>query len=100
HEVDGSLDYAPQSVVADEHVVRFLVEHEPGAARERVECGLRHRKQLELAVAVGQKTPHEVRQPVLQRVVECVEDTRIVYRARTTREQPLRVVASVGAEML
>ena len=50
--------------LADEHVMRFLGQHEAARARERIEARLGKRAELILAVAVGEEREHEERQPV------------------------------------
>ena len=85
--------------LADEHVVRFLRQHEARRARERIERALRQRQQLGLAVAVGEHREHEEVEPVLDRLVEGVEDARLVAVAALPREQLLGFVAAVAAEI-
>ena len=59
HRLAGALDDARHAGLADEHVVRFLGQHEAAGARQRVEAGLRQRRELHLAVAVGEEGEHE-----------------------------------------
>ena len=54
HRLAGALDDAGDAGLADEHVVRFLGQHEAAGARQRIEAGLRQRLELHLAVAVGE----------------------------------------------
>ena len=58
HRLAGALDGAPDAGLADEHVVRFLGEHEAAGARERIEARLREALELHLAVAVGEEREH------------------------------------------
>ena len=64
HQFDRALDDATDAGGADEHVVRFLLQHEVARARQRVERTLPQRRELELAVAVGEVGEEEERQPV------------------------------------
>src|SRR5580658_1647626 len=85
--------------VADEHVMRFLGQHELAAAREWIETALGEALQLELAVAVGEIREHEEGEPVADRLVEGAEDARLVGIARMARQQLLRLLAPVAAEI-
>src|SRR6185295_12391217 len=66
---------------------------------QRVERALRERQQLRFAVAVGEHREHEEVEPVLDRLVEGVEDARLVAVAALAREQLLGLVAAVAAEV-
>ena len=85
--------------LADEHVMRFLGQHEARRPRQRIEGALRQRQQLRLAVAVGEHREHEEVEPVLDRLVEGVEDPRLVAVAALAREELLGFVAAVAAEV-
>ncbi len=61
HHFAGSLQHARHPRFADEHVMRFLREHELGGAREGIEARLGEGLQLELAVAIGEVREHEER---------------------------------------
>src|SRR5712691_9330687 len=97
------LERAPydpaEAGLADEHVVGFLGQHETAGAGERVERGFGKTLQLELAVAVGEIAEAEERQPVLDRLVECAEDARLVDVAGVAREELLGPLAAVAAEV-
>ena len=60
---------------------------------------LRQRHQLRLAVAIGEHREHEEVEPVLDRLVEGVEDPRLVVVAAPPLEQLLGLVAAVAAEV-
>ena len=85
--------------VADEHVVRFLGQHEAAGARQRIERALGEALELELAVAVGEVGEHEEGEPILDRLVEGREDARLVGVAGMARQQLLRLLAPVAAEI-
>src|SRR6185369_3213427 len=53
----------------------------------------------ELSVAVGEVREHEERQPIGRRLVERLEDARIVGLAAAPLEQRLRLLAAVAAEV-
>ena len=99
HRVAGALHDAADAGLADEHVVRFLGQHEAAGARERIEAGLRQRVQLHLAVAVGEVGEHEERQPVGRRLVERAEHARRIGRAGAAAQQLVRLLAAVAAEI-
>ena len=60
---------------------------------------LGERQQLRLAVAVGEHREHEEVEPVLDRLVERVEDARLVLVPAAPLEQLLGLVAPVAAEV-
>ena len=99
HQLAGPLEDARDAGLADEHVVRFLGQHEPRRARQRIERALRQRQQLRLAVAVGEHREHEEVEPVVDRLVERLEDARLVAVAALALEQLLGFVAAVAAEV-
>ena len=86
HHLRGPLQDARDPRLADEHVMRFLGQHEARGSRQRVERALRQRAELELAVAVGEKCEHEKSEPVRRPFVERAEDSRIVAIARAPLE--------------
>ena len=99
HQLGAALHDAVHAGFADEEMVRLLGEHEAGRARERVESRLRQGGQLILAVAVGEHGEHEEAQPVVDRLVEGIEDARLVARAASPLEQLVRFLAAVAAEV-
>ena len=99
HEVDRALHHAPDSSRTHEHVVRFLLEHELARARQRVERALAERRELELAVSVGEVREEVERQPVGRRLVERTEDARVVGVAGVALEQLVGLVTAVTAEV-
>ena len=99
HRLAGALNDALHAGLADEHVVRFLGQHEAAGARQRIEARLRQRRQLHLAVAVGEEREHEERQPVRRRLVERAQHARTVLIAGTAAQQFLRLLAPVAAEV-
>ena len=100
HRLAGALDGAADAGLADEHVVRFLGEHEAAGARQRIEAGLRQAFELHLAVAVGEEREHVERQPVRRRFVEGAEHARLVGVAGAALQQLGRFLAAVAAEIL
>ena len=99
HCLAGALDDAPDPALADEHMMRFLGQHEATGARQRVEPGLRQRMQLHLAVAIGEERKHEEGEPVRRRLVEGTEQTRAVAVARLPAQQILGLLAAVAPEI-
>ena len=99
HRRAGRFEDAADARLADEHVVRFLGQHEPAGARQRVEPRLRQRVQLHLAVAVGEEGEHEEREPIRRRLVERAEQARAVAVARAAAQQVLGLLAPVAAEI-
>ena len=98
-QLTGPLDDAGDAGLADEHVVRFFGEHEARRPRQRIERALRQRQQLRLAVTIGEHREHEEVEPVLDRLVEGVEDARLVAVAALPREELLGLVTAVAAEV-
>ena len=99
HQLGGALHHPPDAAGADEHVMRFLLEHELAGAGQRVEAALRQRRQLKLAVPVGEVGEHEKGQPVGGRLVERAQDAGIVGVAGMAGEQQVGLVAAVPAEV-
>ena len=99
HHLQRALDHAADSRLADEHVVRFLGQHEAAGARQRVEGAFGEALQLVLAVAVGEVGEAVKRQPVRDRLVERRQDARLVGVARMPRQQLLGLFAAVAAEV-
>ena len=99
HRLAGALHDAADAGLADEHVVRFLGQHEAAGARQRIEAGLRQRVQLHLAVAVGEIGEHEERQPVRRRLVEGAEHARRIRVAGAAAQQIVGLLAAVAAEI-
>ncbi len=99
HLLARALDDAAHAALAHEHVVRFLGQHEPARARERIEARFRERRELVLAVAIGEVREHEERQPVRSGLVERAQDARIVGVARAALEQAFRFLAAVAPEV-
>jgi hypothetical protein len=99
HELAGPLDDSRDARLADEHVVRFLRQHEPGRAGQRIERAFRERQQLRFAVAIREHREHEEIEPVVDRLVEGVENARLVAVAALPSEQLLGLVAAVPSEI-
>ena len=95
----GALENAGQAALADEHVVRFLGQHEARRARQRIERAFGQRQQLRLAVAVGEHREREEVEPRVDRLVERFEHARRVVVAAAALEQRLGLVAAVAAEV-
>ena len=77
----------------------FFGQHEAAGARERIEAAFGERRELHLAVAVGEEGEHEERQPIGRAFVERAEDARVVHLPALTLEQRLRLFAAVLAEI-
>ena len=99
HRLAGALNRAADAGLADEHVVRFLGEHEATGARERVEAGLRKALELHLAVAIGEEGEHVEGKPVRRRLVEGAEHARLVGVAGAALQQLLGLLTAVAAEI-
>ena len=95
----SSLDDAVNARLTDEHVVRFLGEHELTGARQRIEARLTERAQLKLAVAVGEHREHIKVEPRLHRLVESAEDARLVTIPRAALEHRLGFLATIFAKI-
>ena len=91
HRRAGRFDRPLHARLADKHVMGFLGQHEPAGARQRIEAALGERGELHLAVAVGEESEHEERQPVRRLLVEGAENARIVHLAAAALEQRLRL---------
>ena len=94
------LDGAADAGLADEHVVRFLGQHEAAGARQRIEARLRQALQLHLAVAIGEEREHEEGQPIGRLLVEGAQHARLVVVAGAAVQQLIGLLASVLAEIL
>ena len=99
HQLAGALDDALHARFAHEHVVRLLDQHEAAGARQRIEARFGQRRELVLAVAVGEIGEHEERQPVRRLLVEGAQDARLVDVARMALQQHLRLLSPVAAEI-
>ncbi len=98
-ELAAALDDARNAGLADEHVMRLFGQHEARRPRQRVERALRQRQQLRLAIAIGEHGEHEEVEPVVDGLVERVEDARLVAVAALPFEQLLGLVSAITAEM-
>ncbi len=99
HELDGALHHSTDASGADEHVVRLLLQHEVARPRQRVERALPKRRELELAVAIGEVGEEVEREPVGCRLVERAEDARVVGVARVPLEELVGFVTAVTTEV-
>ena len=99
HDFAGALQHARHAGFADEHVMRFLGQHEFGGARQRIESRFSQGGQLELAVAVREEREHVERQPVAGPLIECREDARIVRIPRAPLQQSFGFLSPVAAEV-
>ena len=99
HRLAGALHHAGNAGLAHEHMVGFLGQHKAAGARKRIEARLRQRLELHLAVAVGEISEHEERQPVRRLLIEGAEHARRVGIARAALQQRFRFLAAVGAEI-
>src|SRR5215204_1524491 len=95
----GASDDAPDAGLADEEVVRLLREHELAGARQRLEARLGERRELILAVAVGEHRKAEEVEPVVAGLVEGFEDSGLVGVSRTALKQGVGLVAAVASEV-
>ena len=66
-------------------MMRFFSQHELRRCGKRIEAGLGERRQLELAVAVGEVREHVERQPVRRFLVEGTENARVVFSPQRRR---------------
>src|SRR3989338_570556 len=98
-EFTRTLDDAPDTRLADEHVVGLFGEHEAARTRERIEAALGEARELVLAVPVGEVREHEEAEPVGRLLVEGPQDAGLVPVARAPLQQGLRLLASVAAEV-
>ena len=99
HDLAGPLHNAADAGLANEHVVRFLGQHEAAGARQGIEGGFRESGQLVLAVAVGEKGKHEEGQPFRRLFVEGLQDARLVRVAGVALQHGLGFLAAVTAEV-
>ena len=99
HRLARSLHDPLHAGLADEHVVRFLGQHEPAGARQRIEPRLRQRRQLHLPVTIGEEREHEERQPIRRRLVERAQHARAVPIAGSAAQQFLGFLAPIAAEV-
>ena len=99
HRLAGALDRAADAGFADEHVVRFLGQHETAGARKRIEARLGEALELHLAVAIGEVGEHEERQPIRRLLVEGAQHARRLLRARAAAQEIVGLLAPVGAEI-
>ena len=99
HQLDRALQHPRHAGRAHEHVVRLLLEHEVARPRQRVEAALPQRRQLELAVPVGEVGEEEERQPVRRLLVERAEDAGVVGIARVAQQHLVGLVPPVPAEV-
>ena len=99
HEIHRPLHDAGDARRAHEHVMRFLPQHELRGPREWIERRLGQRRELELAVAVGEVGEEEERQPVGRRLVEHAEDTGPVDVAGMPFEHLVGLVSAVATEV-
>src|SRR6185369_7820747 len=73
HELRGATADAAQTSVADKHVMRFFRQHELARARERLEARFSERRELILAVAIGEHREREEVEPVVAWLIERFE---------------------------
>src|SRR5215204_2606493 len=99
HQLRGAADDSAHARLADEEVVRLLRQHELAGARQRLEATFGERRELVLAVAVGEHRKAEEVEPVVARLVEGFEYPRLVGVPRTTFEERVGLVAAVAAEV-
>ena len=67
--------------------MRFFGQHELAGARQRFESGFSQRRQLILAVAIGEHREREKVEPVVARLIEGFEDARLVGIAAASFQQ-------------
>src|SRR5207245_4136119 len=95
----SALNNAGNARLPDEHVVRFLRQHEAARARKGIEARFRQGAKLELAVPVGKKRKHIERKPVRRRLVERAENAGIIGISGTAREHCFSFLTPVPAEL-
>src|SRR5690349_24043918 len=79
--------------------MRFFREHEAAGAREWFETGFSERRELILAVAIGEHRKREEVEPVVARLIERFENARLVGIAAAAFEQRVGFVAAIAAEV-
>ena len=99
HHLGGALRHPHNPAFAHEHMMRLFGEHELAGAGQRVESRLRQRRQLILAVAVGEESEHQIRQPVGGGLVESPQDAGTVDVAGMTRQQQFGLFPPVAPEI-
>ena len=99
HHIGGALNHPHNPAFPHEHMVRLFREHKAAGAGQRVEARFRQRRQLILAVAVGEIGKHQIRQPVGSRFVERPQDTRPVGIARMPLQHRLRFLPPIAPEI-
>ena len=99
HHLASTLNNAGNACLPDEHMVRFLRQHEAARARKRIEARFRQGAKLEFAVPVGKKRKHIERKPVRCGLVKRAENARIIGISGTAREQCFSFLTPVPAEI-
>src|SRR6188508_1894534 len=79
--------------------MRLFGEHESCRSRQRIERTLRQRQQLRLPVAIGEHREHEEIEPVVDWLVERIENAWLVTISALTRQEFLSFVATVPAKV-
>ena len=95
----GAFHDAPHAALADEHVMRFLGQHEARGAGERIERAFGERQQLRLAVPIREHREGEEVEPGVDRLVEGLEHARRVVVAAAALEQRFGFFTAVAAEV-
>ena len=99
HQLRGPFDDAAQSSISDKHVMRFLSQHELTRARQGLESRFSQSRKLILAIAIREHSERIEIQPVVARLIESLEDARLVGIAAATFEQSIGFVAAIAAKV-
>ena len=99
HRLHRGLNRAPDTGFTDEHVMRFLGQHEAAGAAERVKAGLRQAFKLHLAVTIREISEHEKGQPVRCFLVKGPQHTRRLVRTRGAAQQIVGLCPPILAEV-
>ena len=99
HQLRGPFDDAAQARIADEHVMRFLSQHELARARQRFKSRFSQGRQLILAIPIRKHRECKKVQPVIARLIESFEDARLVGIAAAAFEQSIRFVAAIASKI-
>src|SRR5262245_37020397 len=99
HQLRGASDYAPDAGLTDEHVVSLFGQHEFAGAGQRLESRFGQRAKPILAVAVGEQRESIKVQPVVARLIEGLQDARLVGVAAAALQQLFGLLTPVASEI-
>src|SRR5262245_54681512 len=99
HQLRRTSDDTLDARLADKHVMRLFGQHEAAGPAQRLEPGLGQRRELVLAVAVGEHCEAEVVQPVAAGLTEGLQNTWFVGCAAASLQQLFRFLSPVAPEV-